>query len=702
LGALFVQGAVGLVYQWAREIPKPKLFIHTAGEGAGTVISAPDGIDCGDKCVVGFEPGTTIRLTAVLQDGSTFEGWSKECATDPEWPLDCTLVLNESTHVTSSFGLVPEEVNVAWATAPDDKNKPAANPVLDIRLPDPEEEAEHLADNLIPLDELLVEPAPPDIPLPQPLPQPPPETQPPQEKPKEVAQKMPQMKAVEVPDENEVEQAPDDAEFLSDKNRDVLEQSRAEDTNLEKQQDGEQAFSEQSDIQSDEIGAEEDDIAQMDDVDPTSLDAERNEFTETRGRDDYGQVPRGEGGDEGEGGKPEKPGMLAMRGIEGRGMPGGSVTILPDEGDDGRRPGRRGKRGIKTQLEFDDYENIVGKEVAANETELGRKRQSKHRGRWEKKQAAVRAALENFIPEVKPGNQTALKTRAAPFAVYIARMHRKIHELWGFGFLEELDGRSSTDPLNNWSLETVIEVSVNPDGTINKTTIVKPSGVLRFDVAAIDVLLTAAPFEPTPEKIRSVDGRVWIHWTFRRDWEQCGTFNTRMFILSEVSDSRIDDGEMVRNMRPSRKRGMAGDRRPEPSRDARAASARAHANLPAPDDPEAEYTANMWVSGFAHGNVAKMLKVTGAPFISGKQVVANSVAEVGAVYKNILRESRGQVSEWKLLSPAGYRKRFGALPEGIDLASDQLLMVVRVTRERFTLVLNQTAEGKYRVTGFYR
>ena len=60
--------------------------------------------------------------------------------------------------------------------------------------------------------------------------------------------------------------------------------------------------------------------------------------------------------------------------------------------------------------------------------------------------ARVQSALENFIPEVKPGNQTALNTRAAPFAAFIARMHRSIHELWGFGFLEELGGQVRLQP----------------------------------------------------------------------------------------------------------------------------------------------------------------------------------------------------------------------------------------------------------------
>ena len=58
----------------------------------------------------------------------------------------------------------------------------------------------------------------------------------------------------------------------------------------------------------------------------------------------------------------------------------------------------------------------------------------------------MQAALENFIPEVKPGNQTALNTRAAPFAAYIARMHRSIHKLWGFGELEDVGRAVGVEP----------------------------------------------------------------------------------------------------------------------------------------------------------------------------------------------------------------------------------------------------------------
>src|SRR5207237_1168570 len=97
-----------------------------------------------------------------------------------------------------------------------------------------------------------------------------------------------------------------------------------------------------------------------------------------------------------------------------------------------------------------------------------------------------------------PGNQTALNTRAAPFAAYIARMHRNIHELWGFGFLNDLDGKPDTHPLNNRDLMAKLEIVLNGDGTVDKVTVVRPSGLVMFDAqaAAARAATTAAAGGP--------------------------------------------------------------------------------------------------------------------------------------------------------------------------------------------------------------
>ncbi len=242
------------------------------------------------------------------------------------------------------------------------------------------------------------------------------------------------MTMVEVKDDKNVkDKSPDDAKFLSDKNRDVAEETRAQKTNLEKESEGKAEASKESDDKtSAEIGGPDDKIRQLEETKPTT--DKRIKETDHSGDKQVanGEIV-GEGGDNGEEGTGDNsPGVLSMRGIGGR----GSVV---DQSHDGKKLGKRGLPGVNSQLAFNDYERIMGKEKVDEERQVAARRMSAKKGRWERKLDAIKSSLENFVPDVRPGNQTALKTRAHPYALYIARMHRRIHELWGFGFLEDLD-----------------------------------------------------------------------------------------------------------------------------------------------------------------------------------------------------------------------------------------------------------------------
>lgn len=758
----------GSLYERSRDPYRPRVFVELAGAGAGVVhVVGGDGTpladadDCAEGCELRVDDGARVRLVATPGEGSTFEGWQGPCgpqshrllgwarthlllaadadtvteraelfdflaaaseATPPEWPLECELAVDTSTRATARFGEMPDEVPVEWIAEADIPNiaPDAADDELTITLPDPAVEAENLfepEEELPPEEEpepveiAAAEPPPPAVEVQPPPPEPPPPTPPQPEIPKS------RMKSVEVPDENEVEEAPDDATFLSDKNRDVAEETHATETNLERASEGERPQSEKSDVVSEDVGAEEDVVAALEETEASALEVDRAEETAHSGEDQVATGVRGgeegQGGDEGEGGDDtpaENKGVLAMRGIEGRGAPGGPTERdLVDEGagaakrpgDGGARgrPGTRGRPGIETRLDQQDYERIVGTDLAENEREVARRKMSKRKGRWEKKLGAIQSSLENFTPEVRPGNQTALKTRAAPFAVFVNRMHRRIHELWGFGFLEDLDDKPASHELNDWNLATKIEVVLNPDGTVDKMTIVKPSGVLPFDVAAMDVIYTASPYEAPPEAIRSADGKVYLHWAFHRDWQQCGTFNVQPFILDNPPKNRdqgvMNDGDMLGALP---RRPAAADTTPG----AAAATARATSNLAAPDDPKAEHVANLWLSGFATGNVDKLTRLSKAPFRSGGRIVGQTEADIRGIYRTVLSETRGRIRDWALLSPAGYRKRFGSLPSGFSDGGGALLMVLDLGKERFTLALAPEPDGEYRVVGLER
>ena len=134
--------------------------------------------------------------------------------------------------------------------------------------------------------------------------------------------------------------------------------------------------------------------------------------------------------------------------------------------------------------------------------------------------------------EVKPGNQTALNTRAAPFAAFIARMHRNIHKLWGYGALEDWDDLPPNSPFNDDTLATVVEIVLNRDGSVEKVSIVKPSRYLAYDAAAIDTVYSAGPYPEPPREIRSKNGKIYVHWSFFRDARQCATSGVDYFILN--------------------------------------------------------------------------------------------------------------------------------------------------------------------------
>jgi TonB family protein len=762
------------LFEASRPVIDPLVMLSVDGEGTGLITTEPIGLHCGDTpssvCRARYAEGTEVVFTATIGEKSTFDGWSEDCGpqswrgfrwavdvlgewvSDPELsdelvissarrisdnPLQCRARISSTTRIAATFGLQPEEVDVEWVKLPDDETSDSkvASSDLTISLPDPSFVPENIIEPEILPDEMELDEAEPE-PEPEPEiaqvepPQPQPQQQP-QPQPQKQPVEAPKLKSVEVADENEVEKAPDDAAFLSDKNRDVAEQTVAEQTNLEREQKGDKAFSEESNIKSSDIGAKEDEIAELEDTEPSDIEPQRTEETVHSGDDKVAEGvikgDEGESGDEGDAGndKPsDKPGVLAMRGIDGRGAPGGPIVeqqidegkgAKGDLGDGGRRGrrGTKGRRGIKTDLEFEDYKRIVGKQKVADEQKLAKRQVSRRRGRWEKKLSAIQSSLENFTPEVRPGNQTALKTRAAPFAVYIARMHRRIHKLWGFGFLEDLDDKSSTHAMNNWDLWTKLEIVINPDGTVDKMTIVKTSGVLPFDVAAMDTIYTAGPFLPPPPKIRSPDGKTYMHWAFHRDWRQCGTFGVQPFILAEApqkqKDGGFSDGDLVKN-RPRVRRdkpkpgevGMPSGRSAASNPDAAAATARATANMPTPDDPRANHTANLWLTGFTKRDVSKMVKVSAAPFRSGERIVASKTSELSTVYKNILAETRGRPLKTSLLSPSQYRQTFGALPGGFESDGTELLYVVKLRSEQFTLVLVQSKSGDYRITGFYR
>jgi len=78
------------------------LTVTRAGSGGGTVVSAPDGIDCGTGCTASFGRSSEVTLTAAPDSGSIFQGWTGDCASCGT-SRDCTVTMGPDKSCTATF-----------------------------------------------------------------------------------------------------------------------------------------------------------------------------------------------------------------------------------------------------------------------------------------------------------------------------------------------------------------------------------------------------------------------------------------------------------------------------------------------------------------------------------------------------------------------------------------------------------------------
>lgn len=207
----------------------------------------------------------------------------------------------------------------------------------------------------------------------------------------------------------------------------------------------------------------------------------------------------------------------------------GGVAGLLGLGATGTTPG-----GINLNLSPQIAVATIGEDTLKRERIAdGERRRSQHAGhfrpigieRW-------RSAIENYVPSVKPGNQTALNTAAVPFATYLNQIHSRIHPIFADTFLASLDQLPASDPMRQEGIYTVLEIVVDHDeGRIVRMGVTRTSGVTAFDVSALDSVYRAQPFGEPPHEIVSPDGNVYLHWEFHNSVEACGTANAHPYML---------------------------------------------------------------------------------------------------------------------------------------------------------------------------
>jgi TonB family protein len=535
-----------------------------------------------------------------------------------------------------------------------------------------------------------------------------------------------------------------DAHFLAEKNHRTEHETRAKNTNLLREvQSPQTEQSEKSDNKSPDTGMHDEKLAELQD-----RKGVKNEIVRSQ------QLAGQEGQNDNH--EPKPPGPLSMRDLTPKAAIDPQQEVKQREGLDKQerelngelpmaRVGQAGERAVAAskgakanlRLNNDAYDKIEGFAAAEAERRQAALAQKSHvAGHWDKmqaKMAAVRSSIENFVPAVKPGNQEELGTRASPFAAYITAMHRQIHKLFTLGFLSDIDLRQDSQ-YKDESLWTQLEIVVKSDGSVERVGIVRTSGLLAFDVAAIDSVMSAAPFPAPPQAIKSANGKVYLDWQFHRDERACGTFGVDPHILTTVDESVPHDvsetGAQAKAMQKAMAQNQAqagqaksgggaqnlgsstegGPRRlsreptPRPRGDDDIPSARPpSAEVVVPEvTQEVHAAAEGWFAAYTRGDAAWLAGWSATPFTAAGEIIARDAATLKKMYRDLLAEATGSraVSSLKVLTPAGIRGELGGLPPGGE-PSDMLYAIGHVGKDEFILLLKKSNQG-WRVCGIDR
>lgn len=346
---------------------------------------------------------------------------------------------------------------------------------------------------------------------------------------------------------------PEETQFIARENNRVEEETQAEVTNMVEDSQEELSIGAQLDPSTDEeLGnsAEEEfrETENEDGPDDLMPALEPEEAQETQAAPERmgERAQRVQEQNAQEGGEPETElitindghGTFVIRRPVQRGTGGGERGGDSVRGREGRNGARRGngnaeREGPNLRIGWRQFEGIFGEEQLRQEREeyaQSRLTRQRGNGRREREWTEFRAAIENFVPGVRSGNQTALNARASPFAEYLAALHRRIH----ITFHQFVDNASTTGPMSDLSLAVKLEIVFGADGGITRIGVVNSSGVLPYDFAAFNAVKRATPFPAPPDAIKSGDGQVYVHWTFMRNEPFCHGENARPFILDNA------------------------------------------------------------------------------------------------------------------------------------------------------------------------
>ena len=103
---------------------------------------------------------------------------------------------------------------------------------------------------------------------------------------------------------------------------------------------------------------------------------------------------------------------------------------------------------------------------------------------------------------------------------YLRAIHQRLHPGWVDGFIR-VSPYKQLGPSTSLR-ETEVSFVIRWDGTVDNVDVKKSSGLPDFDAAAVNAVLSAAPFAP-PVDVMADDGLFHLTWHFARNYRLCSS-----------------------------------------------------------------------------------------------------------------------------------------------------------------------------------
>lgn len=125
------------------------------------------------------------------------------------------------------------------------------------------------------------------------------------------------------------------------------------------------------------------------------------------------------------------------------------------------------------------------------------------------------SSTTDYLKDYEKGLETSLSTREFLYYTYFKRIKSQIQQHWEPNIKGKISQiMKSGRQIASIDRVTKLVIILNNEGDLTRIQVIRDSGILELDQAAIDAFKSAAPFPNPPSGLVEQDGTIKIRWDF--------------------------------------------------------------------------------------------------------------------------------------------------------------------------------------------